>query len=71
MTIDSFLMEMPVCSSRAVDKSRVVLPLSKSIAARVLVALFWSGGCLDCLEIPDCDDSRELKGALSSLREWQ
>ena len=61
-------MAMPVCSSRAAETITISLPLSKSIAARVMVALFWSGGCLDCLTLPGADDTRELHSALLQLK---
>ena len=48
-----------------------MLPLSKSIAARVLVTLFWGGGCLDCIVLPDGDDSRELRDAFRMLEAWK
>lgn len=65
--IDFSLMAMPVCSSRIAEAPLVNLPISKSVAARVLIGVFWSGGCLDCLVLPDADDTRELRDALSRL----
>ncbi len=47
----------------------VVLPLSKSIAARVLTVNFLSKSPVHIDELPDCDDCRNLEAALSVLRD--
>lgn len=62
-------MAMPVFSSPVAEPVSIRLPLSKSIAARTLVATFWSGGCIDCMVLPDCADTRYLQAALSGLRQ--
>ncbi len=68
MIIDSSLMETPAFFSHESDPPAVCLPLSKSEAARVLVASFWSGDCLDCLVLPKADDTQCLLSALRRLR---
>ncbi|MDE5796148.1 MAG: hypothetical protein K2H75_03490, partial [Muribaculaceae bacterium] len=47
----------------------VTLPLSKSVAARVLTVSFLSGSSVNIKDLPDCDDCRNLEKALSMLRE--
>lgn len=61
-------MEMLACSSPKAEEPVVALPLSKSEAARVLVASFWSGDCLDCLCLPQAADTQDLLKALRGLR---
>lgn len=46
----------------------VVLPGSKSIAARALIAREVAGSDTELLNLPDCDDTRELDAALCRLR---
>lgn len=51
-------------------ESRIaVLPLSKSVGARVLTVNFLSGSPANIEELPDCDDCRNLDAALSVLRD--
>lgn len=59
-----------VCSSPVPESDITVvrLPLSKSIAARMLVCAFWRRDCLDCMVLPDCDDTRTLRSALARLQ---
>lgn len=53
----------------AAESQLVTLPLSKSMATRVLTVSFLSGSSVDIKELPDCDDCRNLESALSMLRE--
>lgn len=43
------------------------LPRSKSIAARALILNYLTGNHTRIIGIPDCDDSRELRAAISEL----
>ena len=51
------------------DPQPVVLPLSKSVAARVITVNFLSESPAVIEELPDCDDCRNLEAALGALRE--
>lgn len=49
------------------QKSIPVIPGSKSIAARALIADFLADGHTMMVNLPDCDDTVRLAGALSAL----
>ena len=49
------------------ERPEVILPGSKSMAARALIINFIRGESQIPINLPDCDDTRELYAALSAL----
>lgn len=47
--------------------SPVTLPGSKSIAARALICRYVAGSNTRLMDLPDCDDTRELKEAIENI----